>query len=220
MTSLSSQICRGGPTLKRKRRPGIGRWSALIVLTAASTLPLTGLAQASTAPNPTPTPSASASPNPSAAADGSSNKPLTSGKPGGTCEVTRTGHITDCQRPVAKSKFWPGARNTGTVGQPVTDLASLVDTRTGTTGGGNTVPGAEVPYGMVQWSRDTMPDRNAGGGYSFTDTTLTGYSLTHVSGPVSYTHLRAHETRHDLVCRLLLEKKKKKKIKTQKDEKT
>src|SRR5665648_1220170 len=29
-----------------------------------------------------------------------------------------------------------------------------------------------------------------------------------VSGavPVSYTHLRAHETRHDLVCRLLLEK--------------
>ena len=29
------------------------------------------------------------------------------------------------------------------------------------------------------------------------------------SGAVSYTHLRAHETRHDLVCRLLLEKKKK-----------
>eukprot|EP00825_Cyclidium_porcatum_P009906 TRINITY_DN15061_c0_g1_i2.p2 TRINITY_DN15061_c0_g1~~TRINITY_DN15061_c0_g1_i2.p2 ORF type:complete len:224 (+),score=6.07 TRINITY_DN15061_c0_g1_i2:127-798(+) len=29
-----------------------------------------------------------------------------------------------------------------------------------------------------------------------------------VHAPVSYTHLRAHETRHDLVCRLLLEKKK------------
>src|SRR5450759_6025622 len=27
------------------------------------------------------------------------------------------------------------------------------------------------------------------------------------SHAVSYTHLRAHETRHDLVCRLLLEKK-------------
>src|SRR5450756_2196238 len=27
-------------------------------------------------------------------------------------------------------------------------------------------------------------------------------------GVISYTHLRAHETRHDLVCRLLLEKKK------------
>src|SRR5665648_1133784 len=31
-----------------------------------------------------------------------------------------------------------------------------------------------------------------------------------IFNPVSYTHLRAHETRHDLVCRLLLEKKKKK----------
>eukprot|EP00657_Telonema_sp_P-1_P002360 TRINITY_DN154_c0_g1_i9.p1 TRINITY_DN154_c0_g1~~TRINITY_DN154_c0_g1_i9.p1 ORF type:complete len:107 (-),score=47.31 TRINITY_DN154_c0_g1_i9:95-415(-) len=30
--------------------------------------------------------------------------------------------------------------------------------------------------------------------------------------PVSYTHLRAHETVLDLVCRLLLEKKKKKKV--------
>ena len=29
--------------------------------------------------------------------------------------------------------------------------------------------------------------------------------------PVSYTHLRAHETKANLVCRLLLEKKKKKK---------
>src|SRR5450756_716008 len=34
--------------------------------------------------------------------------------------------------------------------------------------------------------------------------------------PVSYTHLRAHETRHDLVCRLLLEKKKTNKKKTTK----
>src|SRR5680860_1822341 len=32
--------------------------------------------------------------------------------------------------------------------------------------------------------------------------------------PVSYTHLRAHETDSYLVCRLLLEKKKKKKNKT------
>src|SRR5674476_1444135 len=31
-----------------------------------------------------------------------------------------------------------------------------------------------------------------------------------VSYPVSYTHLRAHETGRNLVCRLLLEKKKKK----------
>src|SRR5450759_2847326 len=35
-------------------------------------------------------------------------------------------------------------------------------------------------------------------------------SSNEIIEPVSYTHLRAHETRHDLVCRLLLEKKKNK----------
>src|SRR5450756_2768997 len=33
-------------------------------------------------------------------------------------------------------------------------------------------------------------------------------SSSAAASSVSYTHLRAHETRHDLVCRLLLEKKK------------
>ena len=32
--------------------------------------------------------------------------------------------------------------------------------------------------------------------------------ITAIIGPVSYTHLRAHETPEHLVCRLLLEKKK------------
>src|SRR5450756_717901 len=36
---------------------------------------------------------------------------------------------------------------------------------------------------------------------------LPGAATTGASHSVSYTHLRAHETRHDLVCRLLLEKK-------------
>src|SRR5450756_1165822 len=40
-----------------------------------------------------------------------------------------------------------------------------------------------------------------------------GYCVVDGQKAVSYTHLRAHETRHDLVCRLLLEKKKKKKTK-------
>ena len=34
------------------------------------------------------------------------------------------------------------------------------------------------------------------------------YAHVDCPGPVSYTHLRAHETVLDLVCRLLLEKKK------------
>src|SRR5665648_1165736 len=37
------------------------------------------------------------------------------------------------------------------------------------------------------------------------------YNMHWPKSAVSYTHLRAHETRHDLVCRLLLEKKKNKK---------
>jgi len=64
-----------------------------------------------------------------------------------------------------------------------TSLASLVDTRTWTSSGGNTFPGAEAPFGMVQWSPDTKPNYNLGGGYDRTDTRLWGYSLTHVSGP-------------------------------------
>ena len=35
-----------------------------------------------------------------------------------------------------------------------------------------------------------------------------GITILLVCYSVSYTHLRAHETRHELVCRLLLEKKK------------
>src|SRR5665648_1171609 len=39
----------------------------------------------------------------------------------------------------------------------------------------------------------------------YTDSSDPFHSFSNTS--VSYTHLRAHETRHDLVCRLLLEKK-------------
>ena len=39
------------------------------------------------------------------------------------------------------------------------------------------------------------------------DHALEGCTVQDVLRPVSYTHLRAHETVLDLVCRLLLEKK-------------
>ena len=51
----------------------------------------------------------------------------------------------------------------------------------------------------------------AAGAYLFLRSrTTSSASSTAASGytPVSYTHLRAHETVLDLVCRLLLEKKK------------
>src|SRR5450756_1278575 len=47
-----------------------------------------------------------------------------------------------------------------------------------------------------------------GGASSDAACALVALSQLWGTGPVSYTHLRAHETRHDLVCRLLLEKKK------------
>lgn len=73
------------------------------------------------------------------------------------------------------------------------DPASLVNVFAGTkaaapdygTGGGagNTYPGAVVPFGMLQWSPDTVPGKvNAPGGYAWDDTVLRGFSLTHVSG--------------------------------------
>ncbi|HVA32840.1 MAG TPA: hypothetical protein VNG31_01755, partial [Candidatus Baltobacteraceae bacterium] len=68
-----------------------------------------------------------------------------------------------------------------------TALTALVDPFVGTSGtqaGGpiDTFPGADVPFGMVQWSPDT-PSQNAGGGYEYRDKTITGLSLTHLSGP-------------------------------------
>src|SRR5665648_1232135 len=49
----------------------------------------------------------------------------------------------------------------------------------------------------------------ADGGLTEADVTYVNAHATSTPvGAVSYTHLRAHETRHDLVCRLLLEKKK------------
>jgi len=53
-----------------------------------------------------------------------------------------------------------------------------VDTRIGTAGGGNTFPGATLPFGMVQWSPDTTTDA----WYSYTDKAILGFSMTHLSG--------------------------------------
>ncbi|WP_158880396.1 GH92 family glycosyl hydrolase [Amycolatopsis anabasis] len=51
----------------------------------------------------------------------------------------------------------------------------------GTGGGaGNTFPGAVAPFGMVQWSPDTVKAQH--GGYFYDDTALKGFSLTHLSG--------------------------------------
>ncbi len=70
-----------------------------------------------------------------------------------------------------------------------TNYAGLVDPFTGTGaspvgpggwGNGDTFPGADAPFGMVQWSPDTV---NAyAGGYDSGDNRIRGFSLTHLSG--------------------------------------
>jgi predicted alpha-1,2-mannosidase len=71
----------------------------------------------------------------------------------------------------------------------VRDPASLVDPIDGTSTGPvnpGTVgefPGADLPFGMLQWSPDTVPDTvQSGGGYAYTDSHINGFSLTHLSG--------------------------------------
>jgi predicted alpha-1,2-mannosidase len=44
-------------------------------------------------------------------------------------------------------------------------------------------PGADLPFGMIQWSPDTSPNEvQAGGGYAYDDSAISGFSLTHLSG--------------------------------------
>jgi predicted alpha-1,2-mannosidase len=67
------------------------------------------------------------------------------------------------------------------------DRASYVNPFTGTGvqqgapyGGGDTFPGADAPFGMVQWSPDT--ETYAPGGYWYSDNRIRGFSLTHLNG--------------------------------------
>jgi predicted alpha-1,2-mannosidase len=77
------------------------------------------------------------------------------------------------------------AVSTGAAARPgqVTDPASLVNPFIGTEDNGDTFPGPDAPFGMVQWSPDTNPTRPDGGGYYYGDSKILGFSLTHLSGP-------------------------------------
>lgn len=60
------------------------------------------------------------------------------------------------------------------------DYSQLVNPFIGTGADGNTWPGASVPFGGVQLSPDTR--LNSCGGYAFSDSTILGFSHTHLSG--------------------------------------
>lgn len=64
-----------------------------------------------------------------------------------------------------------------------TDLAQYVNPMIGTDFTGNTYPGAQVPFGMVQLSPDNgLPGWDRISGYFYPDSTIAGFSHTHLSG--------------------------------------
>jgi predicted alpha-1,2-mannosidase len=63
---------------------------------------------------------------------------------------------------------------------PLQTLTTNVLPLNGTANGGDTFPGAVVPFGMVQWSPDTTPAES--GGYLYTATQIVGFGLDHLSG--------------------------------------
>ena len=64
-----------------------------------------------------------------------------------------------------------------------TPLADYVRPFVGAQGEGNTFPGPSVPFGMVQISPDTdTTNWDTDSGYEYTDPTIMGFSLTHLSG--------------------------------------
>jgi predicted alpha-1,2-mannosidase len=69
---------------------------------------------------------------------------------------------------------------------PPADPASFVNPLIGSKNGGNTFPGAVVPFGMVQFSpENTKGDHTrtaAPGGYQYDATKIRGFALTHLSG--------------------------------------
>lgn len=63
------------------------------------------------------------------------------------------------------------------------DYASLVNPFIGTDFTGNTYPGAQAPFGMVQLSPDNgLPGWDRISGYFYPDSTIAGFSHTHLSG--------------------------------------
>jgi len=71
-------------------------------------------------------------------------------------------------------------------GSPATDsnrLSDFVRPFVGTQGEGNTYPGPSAPFGMVQLGPDTEKELwETASGYEYSDPTIMGFSLTHLSG--------------------------------------
>lgn len=82
-------------------------------------------------------------------------------------------------RSVLSATFFALAFSLRAAPLPVDDALPIV----GTAGHGHTYPGATVPFGFVQLSPDTRIDGwDACSGYNYVDSTIMGFSHTHLSG--------------------------------------
>src|ERR1700722_5516684 len=71
------------------------------------------------------------------------------------------------------------------VGNPSSLVNPLAGTGAGAVNPGaiGEFPGAELPFGMIQWSPNTTPNvAMSGSGYSYADSVISGFSLTNLSG--------------------------------------
>ena len=76
-----------------------------------------------------------------------------------------------------------GACQASQQSSPLTDYAAEVNPFIGTDFTGNTYPGAQAPFGMVQLSPDNgLPGWDRISGYFYPDSTIAGFSHTHLSG--------------------------------------
>ena len=83
--------------------------------------------------------------------------------------------------------YYNNMKNSRACSTPVTpveeDLTQYVNPFIGTDFTGNTYPGAQVPFGMVQLSPDNgLPGWDRIAGYYYPDSTIAGFSHTHLSG--------------------------------------
>ncbi|GGO90036.1 hypothetical protein GCM10012280_34630 [Wenjunlia tyrosinilytica] len=96
------------------------------------------------------------------------------------------GHAGTVKAAPAKARQHGHSRPPAAVSDPAQYVNPFVGTLPGDTdwgnggGAGNTFPGADAPFGMVQWSPDTVTYQH--GGYYYNDNRIRGFSLTHLSG--------------------------------------
>src|SRR5450756_3204385 len=73
-------------------------------------------------------------------------------------------------------------------------------------GGSNLAPASQALIDRITAQVDALRKANGNAPIPVELVTTSASGLDPDISPAAYTHLRAHETRHDLVCRLLLEK--------------